>query len=290
MPALLQDYELQSLIAVGAMAEVWRGVDRRDDRPVAVKILHSHLRRQPDVRALFLAEQQLATTLPLHNGLVHGVACDDAADRPFLVMSLANGHDLRHWVAPVVGGSLGQGVASIKQQALPQAVALDIVARTADAIAHLHQQGWIHGDIGPSNIVVDSATYSAQLEMPPTTVVVCDLGIARRMGADGPVRGTHAYMAPEQVRGERWTTAIDVFALGILLWELVTGARLFYRGPGYLSAAAVVDAAVPTVGVPKLDGLLAKLLAKSINYRISTIPEVMHELAVFRHQAQGLAT
>ncbi len=261
------------------MAEVWRGVDRRDERPVAIKVLHSHLQRQNQVRELFLAEQQLLSTLPQHSGLVHGLACDDLADRPFLVMSLARGHDLRHWVAPVVGGAFGQGVAAVKQQALPLAVALDIVARTADAIAHLHQQGWLHGDIGPSNIVVDNATHAATLETTPATVVVCDLGIARRIGDGGPVRGTHAYMAPEQVRGENWTTATDVFALGVLLWELVTGARLFHRGPGYLSGAAVIEASVPSVGIVRLDALLTKMLAKSKHYRISTMDKVIVELA-----------
>lgn len=279
MPALLQDYELQSLIAVGAMAEVWRGVDRRDDRPVAIKVLHSHLRRQTEVRALFLVEQQLLSTLPLHSGLVHGLACDDSAERPFLVMALANGHDLRHWVAPLVGGAFGQGVATVKPQALPLAVALDIVARTADAIAHLHQQGWLHGDIGPSNIVVDNATHAATLETVPTTVIVCDLGIARRIGDGGPVRGTHAYMAPEQVRGENWTTATDVFVLGVLLWELCSGQRLFHRGPPYLSAAAVVEFAVPPLGHRDLDLLLTSALHKTASSRMQQATEFAQRCA-----------
>lgn len=273
MPALLQDYELQSLIAVGAMAEVWRGIDRRDDRPVAIKVLHSHLRRQTEVRALFLAEQQLLSTLPLHPGLVHGLACDDSADRPFLVMSLAHGHDLRHWVAPVVGGAFGQGVASMKQQALPLPVALDIVARAAEAIAHMHHHGWVHGDIGPSNIVVDNATQSAELATAPSSVLVCDLGIARRIGDGGPVRGTHAYMAPEQVRGETWTTATDVFALGVLLWELCSGQRLFHRGPTFLSAAAVVEYAAPALGHRDVDVLLTSALHKAATSRMQHAAE-----------------
>ncbi|MBP9085400.1 MAG: serine/threonine protein kinase [Kofleriaceae bacterium] len=279
MPALVQDYELQSLIAVGAMAEVWRGVDRRGDRPVAIKLLHSHLRRQPEVRALFLAEQQLLTTLPQHCGLVQGLACDDTADRPWLVMSLAHGHDLRHWVAPVVGGAFGQGVAAVKPQALPHAVALDIAARTADAVAHLHQQGWVHGDIGPSNIVVDNATASAELKAQPNTVILCDLGIARPLGAGGPVRGTHAYMAPEQVRGENWTTATDVFSLGVLLWELCSGQRLFHRGPPFLSAAAVVEAAVPALGHRDIDLLLTSALAKPATARMQHAAEFAQRCA-----------
>lgn len=279
MPALQQDYELQSLLAVGAMAEVWRGLDIQRGTPVAVKVLHSHLRRQTEVRSLFLAEQQLVTALPLHPGVVHGLHCNDADQRPYLVMSLAPGYDLRRWVAPVVGGTFGSGTAAaVERTALPRAVALAVVRATAAAAAHLHQQGWVHGDIGPSNIIVADADAAAAALRQPTSVVLCDLGIMRRIGAPGPVRGTHAYMAPEQVRGEAWTTATDVFALGTLLWELVRGERLFHRGPTFLSAAAVVEAAVPPIGDRALDGLLASMLAKAPTARMPNATAVVAAL------------
>jgi eukaryotic-like serine/threonine-protein kinase len=300
VPALVQDIELRDLVAVGAMAEVWRGVDRRDGSAVAVKQLHSHLRRQADVRALFLAEQQLVTSLPVHPNVVRGIGCDDDAPRPCIVMALSPGLDLRRWMAPVQGGAFGEGDAKMVHRAVTKHVALAIVAKVAEAVAFLHSQGWIHGDIGPSNIIVASDSDLTS----PSSVVVCDLGIARRIGeagpivertserlaagpivertserlAAGPVRGTHAYMAPEQVRGEPWTEATDVFALGILLWEMVTGKRLFHRGPTYMSAAAVVEASVPSTGDRAIDQLLRLALSKDVNQRISSASEFLDSL------------
>ena len=284
MPALQQDYELQALLAVGAMAEVWRGLDVQRGTPVAIKVLHSHLRRQTEVRSLFLAEQQLVTALPRHPGVVHGLYSDDTAERPYLVMSLAPGVDLRRWVAPIVGGTLGSSAtAAVERAALPRSVAFAVVRHTALAAAHLHQQGWVHGDIGPTNIIVADALPTATVLRQPASVVLCDLGIMRRIGETGPVRGTHAYMAPEQVRGEAWTAATDVFALGTLLWELVRGEHLFHRGPTFLSAAAVVEAAVPPLGDRALDALLLRMLSKTVASRMASATDVVAALDNLSH-------
>jgi eukaryotic-like serine/threonine-protein kinase len=92
------------------------------------------------------------------------------------------------------------------------------------------------------------------------------------------VRGTHAYMAPEQVRGERWTPAVDVFALGVILWELVSGSRLFHRGPTYLTMAAVIDGAVPALPDPALDVLARRALHAEPAQRL-TLGELQAGLA-----------
>jgi serine/threonine-protein kinase len=77
-------------------------------------------------------------------------------------------------------------------------------------------------------------------------------------------------MAPEQVKGEAWTRATDVFALGIVLWELISGARLFHRGPPWLTMAAVVEAGVPALPDATLDAIVQRALAKDPAQRIST--------------------
>jgi len=118
-------------------------------------------------------------------------------------------------------------------------------------VAHLHAHGYVHGDVCPGNLLVHD-----------DHVTLIDLGVARRIGESGTVRGTHAYMAPEQVRGEAWTPATDVFALGVVLWELVSGARLFHRGPPWLTMAAVVEAGVPRLPDPGLDAIAQAALAK----------------------------
>jgi serine/threonine protein kinase len=133
--------------------------------------------------------------------------------------------------------------------------------------AHLHAHSWIHGDLNPSNLIVDD-----------DRVVLIDLGVARRSGEAGAVRGTHAYMAPEQVRGEAWTPATDVFALGVVLWELVAGARLFHRGPPWLTMAAVVESAAPALSDPLLDAIAQAALVKDPADRIASASELAARL------------
>jgi len=224
---------LGEAISAGELAEV--RVGRHGDEAMAIKRLHSHAARDPALRALFTAEAELTCALPPHPHVVRGRAHGADRDRPYLVLERVAGVDLR--------GHLGV--------AHPRATVAALVATAAAGVAFLHAQGWIHGDIAPANLIVG-----------PAGLVLCDLGCAQRIGADGPVRGTAAYMAPEQVRGQRWTPAVDVFALGVIAWELAAGARLFHRGPSYLSMAAVVEAAAPPLPDAALAPLVAAALAK----------------------------
>jgi len=151
---------------------------------------------------------------------------------------------------------------------LPCARVLAIATAACDAAAHLHMHGFVHGDINPGNLVISTDDH----------VTLVDLGVARPIGGTGAVRGTHAYMAPEQVRGERWTGATDVFALGVVLWELVTGARLFHRGPPWLSMAAVVEAPTPALDDPALDAVVQAALAKDPAARLPSAAELAARL------------
>ena len=237
-------WELESLIAVGGLGEVWRA--RRpgtegDAAAVALKRLHTHLARHDEMRAQFAVEQQLALALPRHPNVVHALDVGAVDGRPYVALELLAGADLRAIVAPPAGAP-----------ALPRARVLAIARAACAGVAHLHAHGWVHGDVCPGNLVVDAGDRA----------VLIDLGVARRAGVAGAVRGTHAYMAPEQVRGEAWTPATDVFALGVVLWELAAGRRLFHRGPPWLSMAAVVEAAAPALPDPALDAIAQAALAK----------------------------
>ncbi len=256
-------WQLDSLIAVGGLGEIWRA-----HRPgwdlVALKRLHTHLARNDEGLAQFTLEQQLATTLPRHPNVVHAYEAGDVDGRPYVAMELAPGEDLRRIIAPPPT----RDDTSPPRAILPRARILSIIVATCRAAAHLHAHGWVHGDINPSNLIVDDADH----------VTLVDLGIARAVGEAGPVRGTHAYMAPEQVRGEAWTARTDVFALGVVLWELVTGARLFHRGPTWLSMAAVVEAPAPPLPDPALDAIVQAALHKDPEKRLASPAELAARL------------
>ena len=252
---------LESLIAVGGLGEIWRGV--RGAQVAALKRLHTHLVRNDEVRAQFNVEQRLTTELPRHPNVVHALEAGSTAGRPYIALALAPGEDLRRWLSPTMPGA-----PSVPSVILPRARVLAIATAACEAAAHLHAQGVVHGDINPGNLVVSASDQ----------VTLIDLGIARTIGAAGVVRGTHAYMAPEQVRGEAWTPATDVFALGVVLWELVAGARLFHRGPPWLSMAAVVEAPAPALADPSLDAIAQAALAKNPAARIATAAELAARL------------
>jgi serine/threonine protein kinase len=263
-------WQLDHLIAVGGLGEIWRS--SRNAEVVALKRLHTHLVRHAEIRAQFAIEQRLTTELPRHPGLVHADEADAVDGRPYIALALAPGEDLRRLLQPPPPPGDRRGSEPPATIVLPRARVLAIAIAACDAAAHLHDHGFVHGDINPGNLVVAT----------DDRVTLIDLGIAREIGAGGAVRGTHAYMAPEQVRGAAWTPATDVFALGVVLWELVAGARLFHRGPPWLSMAAVVEAPVPPLGDPALDAIAAAALIKDPSRRIAGAAELAARLRDLR--------
>lgn len=255
------NWQLDSLIAVGGLGEVWRA--HRGDEVAALKRLHTHLARNEEALRQFSVEQDLATTLPRHPNVVHGFDRGDVDGRPYIALELIDGEDLRQLVAPPI---TKQDAAPGKVM-IPRTRAVQIVAAACDGAAHLHGQGFVHGDICPGNLAIA-----------PDRTVLIDLGVSRAIGEAGAVRGTHAYMAPEQVKGQAWTRATDVFALGVTLWELIAGARLFHRGPSWLSMAAVVEDAVPPLRDAALDAIAQAALAKDPAQRIATASELADRL------------
>lgn len=253
---MLGTWQLDGLVAVGGVAEIWRG--EKDGVAAAVKVMHSHLVRNEEARAQFEVEQQLAMALPRHPNVVHGLEVGKADNRPYVALEIADGEDARRLLGPTV--------------VLPRSRALAIVRGACEGAAHVHKCGYVHGDINPGNLVVSVDDH----------VTLIDLGVARRVGSGGTVRGTHAYMAPEQIRGEAWTPATDVFALGVVLWELVAGQRLFHRGPPWLSMAAVMEEPVPPLADAQLDAIAQQALQKDPAKRTQTAGALMERLSASR--------
>ncbi|MCF2526992.1 protein kinase domain-containing protein [Yinghuangia soli] len=212
MRVLAGRYELQEVVGRGGMGEVWKGVDRELGRTVAVKVLPVELTRQDEFRQRFRREARTTAALSHHGvATLHDVGEDvDGADTvPFLVMEYIDGRTLAE---------------TLHAGPLPVARAVSIARDVADTLVHSHGLGLIHRDIKPSNIMVTTAG----------TVKVLDFGIAKalaatttRLTATGLMVGTPAYLSPEQIDGDDVDARTDIYSLGCLLYELLTGRPPF---------------------------------------------------------------
>jgi serine/threonine protein kinase len=222
-------YELEAELANGAIGTVWRAKDTRTGERVAVKLLRPEASVQPELTAAFLAEAEILAGLH-HPCVVRARELVRTGGRYALVLDLVNGLDLRRRLRT--------------DGPLPPAVAADVVAQVADALGYVHGRGIVHGDIKPGNILVP---------VDGSPVRLTDFGVARRIPVDDVTdpggRATHAtpeYVAPEVVAGAPPRPSTDVYALGIVLYELLCG-RTPYRGG---SAAEVLRRHATCVPVP----------------------------------------
>ncbi|MEV4630459.1 protein kinase [Micromonospora sp. NPDC049523] len=259
-------YELQTMLGRGGMAVVWRGVDLRLGRSVAVKLLNPAGMADPSMLERFDREARTAARLGHPNIVaVHDVGSDGG--EPYLVMELVDG--------PNLATLLGNGP-------LPLDRALEIAGQVCGALATAHAAGVVHRDIKPANILID----------PAGTVKVCDFGIARllhagqaTLTAPATTVGTSQYMAPEQAAGDPVDARTDLYALGCLLYAMLTGQppftgdnplRVLWQ---HLHEPAPALASVRPGTPPELDRLVGQLLAKDPADRPTSATEVRDRLA-----------
>ena len=187
------------------MSHVYRALDTLIGRTVAVKILTEAGCQDTDVKERFLAEARMAGSLSHDNVLGIYDFGEDDQHRPFMVMEFLRGEDLRHAMRNGHTGDLRHK--------------LKIAAQVARALGYVHTQKIVHRDLKPENIHINTAG----------VVKLIDFGIAKTEGLQmtraGYVLGTPFYMAPEQVTGEQITEQVDIYAFGVLLFELLTGRK-----------------------------------------------------------------
>jgi serine/threonine protein kinase len=206
-------YVLQDVVGAGAMGQVWRGRDR-DGHPLAFKLLRPELTQDPKVVQRFIQERSLLTSIR-HPNLVSIRDLVVEGETLAIVMDLVEGGDLRAMLSG--------------PRTLPPARVAELGAGIAAGLAAVHAAGVIHRDVKPENVLVDA---SASPGRPRLT----DFGIAKYVAQDGARRantmlvGTPQYIAPELIDGKEPTPATDLYALGIMLYELACGVTPFAGG------------------------------------------------------------
>ena len=245
---LLADrYRLGEVLGTGGVAQVRRARDTLLARDVAIKLF----RPGDDLSDARRIDKEICALAGLsHPGLVKVYDADPSSETPYLVLELIEGKTLRDRLA---GGPMS--VEEVRR----------VGAALADALAHVHSRGFIHRDVKPSNILFDDEGLPR----------LADFGLVRSADEAGVTRtgqvvGTAAYLSPEQVRGEELTSAVDVYALGLVLLECLTGRRE-YEGAEVESAVARLHRppAVPSDLPFDLVRLLSRMTSLSVARRPS---------------------
>lgn len=256
-------YTLTERIAVGGMGEVWAATDTVLDRTVAVKLLNHGLSQEDGFLERFRAEARHTAALQHPNiATVFDYGEDDGT--AYLVMELVPGQPLSHIIAERAPLSAQETVA--------------ILIQAATALAAAHESGVVHRDVKPANIMLT----------PDGTVKLTDFGISRAVDSvpltqTGQVLGTAQYLSPEQALGQSATAASDIYALGVVGHEMLTGERPFDTGSVVSTALAHVNQPPPPLpdAVPvALRDVISSALAKSPADRPASAAEMAHALGM----------
>lgn len=233
-------YRIEARLARGGMASVYRGIDTRLQRPVALKLIHSHLAEQPDFAQRFIREAQAAAALSnphIVSIYDQGIYHSSEGERAYLVMELINGPDLRSELS-------AHGSFTLRDS-------LEITRQVLTALAVAHEAGIVHRDVKPENILLsESISHKHVLSPPSYTAKVADFGLARAVSDvtsthSGQMLGTVAYTAPEIVTRGRADQRADLYALGVMLYELLAGTQPFIGESPVAVAYAHVNDPMP---------------------------------------------
>jgi serine/threonine-protein kinase len=264
----LGPYQIQFLLGSGGMGEVWRARDTRSGREVAIKVLSPQAAGNADSLRRFVTEARAASAL-VHPNILTVYEVGESPIGPYIVMEYVDGGTVR---------------SLLNDGALPVAKAVDIGMQAAEGVAHAHAAGIVHRDLKPENLMITSAG----------VVKILDFGLAKSLNpedaadaaktAAGMIIGTAAYVSPEQLRGGKATERSDVFALGVVLFEMATGENPFQRSnPMDMFGAILRDQPPPlserVAGVPEeLSRTVHRALAKKPEDRYPTARELALDL------------
>ncbi len=261
----LDHYRMENLVARSGMASIYRATDLQNERPVAIKIPHPEVEADPLFYDRFKREEEIGKKLD-HPGVMK-VYGDDDRSRVYMVMEWVDGRLLRKIL--------------IEQKKLPIDRAIHITLGICEALEYIHSKGVVHRDLKPENIMVDSED----------RVKLIDFGIA---GSEGMRRltfarltaamGTPDYISPEQVKSKRGDARSDVYALGVMLYEMLTGDVPFH-GPNAFAIMndRLLNNPVPPRELnpeisPQLQEIIYRALERNPANRYASAREMAHDL------------
>jgi serine/threonine protein kinase len=271
----LGPYEILDAIGAGGMGEVYRAKDTRLDRTVAIKILPAHLSSDPLSKQRFEREAKTISSLNHpHICVLYDVGSQDGVD--YLVMECFEGETL---------------VKRLEKGALPLEQVLKYGMQIADALDKAHRNGVVHRDLKPGNIMLTSTgakllDFGLAKPTAPLSSAVTLTAATRNspVTVQGTIVGTFQYMSPEQIEGKELDGRSDIFSLGAVLYEMVTGQRAF-QGKSQLSVASAILEKEPEpisnvkpMTPPALDHAIRRALAKEVERRWQSAADLAGEL------------
>ncbi|MGO4883203.1 MAG: serine/threonine-protein kinase [Bryobacteraceae bacterium] len=245
--ATLDHYRIDSLVAHSGMASIYRGTDLRNGRQVAIKIPHPEVESDPVFFDRFRREEEIGKTLD-HPGVMK-VYTDEQRSQLYMVMEWVEGRLLRQILN--------------EQGKLPPERAARIAMGICEVLEYIHQQGIVHRDLKPDNIMVAD----------DDRVKLIDFGIAAKAGSRrltftklSQVMGTAEYISPEQVKGKRGDARSDLYALGVMLYEMVTGKTPFSgENPFVIMNDRLLNNPMPPREIdPEISGQLQEIIYRAL--------------------------
>lgn len=265
-------YRLVDRIAIGGMGEVWRAHDEVILRDVAIKILKPEYMGDPGFLERFRVEARHAARVD-HEGIADVYDYGEGSGSAYLVMELVAGESLARIIE--------------KRIRLSEVEVLSIVEQTARALHAAHQDGLVHRDVKPGNLLVT----------PNGKVKITDFGIARvadqvALTATGQVMGTVQYLSPEQATGKPATPSTDIYSLGVVAYEALTGRRPFTGESQMIIAMAQINDKPPAMDEDidsRVQDLILACLAKKPGQRPGSALDLANRAKALRLQLEGIA-